>query len=116
VVGTRLDVRKETVGPLGEGDRFTVVGTFLGRRFELSYELTGYEPPRGYTHRSTGGPIPNQWGYTFEEVSEGTRLRRVAEGEPCGFFRVAESLFERVPKRQFRAELETVKDLLEARQ
>jgi len=43
-------------------------------------------------------------------------LRRVAEGEPCGFFRVAESLFERVPKRQFRAELETVKDLLEARQ
>ena len=42
-------------------------------------------------------------------------MRRVARGEPGGFFRVAEPLFERVLERQVRADLETVKDLLEAR-
>ena len=109
-----IDVRKDAPGTLKEGDTFTVVVTFLGRRFELPYEVTDYDPLRHYTHKSTGGPIPNQWSYTFEEVSGRTRLRRVAQGEPGGFFRVAEPLFERVLKRQVRADLETVKDLLEA--
>ena len=109
-----IDVRKDAPGTLKEGSTFTVVVTFLGRRFELPYEVTDYDPLRHYAHKSTGGPIPNQWSYTFEEVSGGTRLSRVAQGEPGGFFRVAEPLFERVLKRQVRADLETVKDLLEA--
>jgi uncharacterized membrane protein len=91
-----IDVRRDKAGSLKEGDTFTVVVTFLGRRFELPYEVTDYDPLRHYTHKSTGGPIPNQWSYTFNEVSGGTRLRRVAQGEPGGFFRVAEPLFEKV--------------------
>ena len=110
-----IDVRRDVAGTLKEGHTFTVVVTFLGRRFELPYEVTDFDPLRHYTHKSTGGPIPNQWSYTFNEVSGGTRLRRVAQGEPGGFFRVAEPLFERLLKRQVRADLETVKDLLEAR-
>jgi uncharacterized membrane protein len=110
-----IDVRKDPAGTPKEGDTFTVVVTFLGRRLELPYEVTDYDPLRHYTHKSTGGPIPNQWSYTFNEVSGATRLRRVAQGEYGGFFRVADPLFERVLKRQVRADLETVKDLLEAR-
>ena len=63
-----------------------------------------------------GGPVPDQdWTYTFEEMPAGTRLTRAVEGEPGGFFKLAEPLIERALKRQVRTDLETLKDLLEAR-
>ena len=55
-----IDVRRDKAGSLKEGDTFTVVVTFLGRRFELPYEVTYYDPLRHRTHKSTGGPVPNQ--------------------------------------------------------
>ena len=75
---------KNAPEPLNEGDTFTTVGKFLGRRFETPFERASYEPNRRYTDRAAGAPIPDQeWTYTFEEVSEGaTRLTRAAEGEP----------------------------------
>ena len=77
---------------------------------------TSYEPNRRYTDRAVGGPVPNQeWYYTFEQVSEGTRLTRAVEGEPGGYFKLADPLIERALKRQVRNDLETLKDLLEAR-
>jgi hypothetical protein len=43
----------------------------------------------------------------------GTRMTQVVEGEPGGFFRLAGPLLE-AGRRQFKADLETLKDLLEA--
>jgi uncharacterized protein YndB with AHSA1/START domain len=104
-------------GPLGEGDTFIIVGKFLGRRLETTYERISIEPNRRYTDRATGGPVPDQaWTYTFEELpAGGTRLTRAVEGEPGWFFKLADPLIERALKRQVRADLETLKDLLEAR-
>jgi uncharacterized protein YndB with AHSA1/START domain len=114
--GLVLEVHKETQGQPEEGDRFTTVAKFLGRRFETPFERRAYEPNRRYTDRAAGGPIPDQdWTYTFEEVSGGTRLTRAAEGEPGGFFRLAGPLLERAGRRQIRADLGNLKDLLEAR-
>ena len=110
------EVRKDTPGPPKEGDTFTGVAKFLGRRFETPYRITSIEPNRQFSYHATGGPIPDQrWNNTFEEVSGGTRLTLVVEGEPGGFFRLAEPLLERAVKRQFRADLGTLKDLLETR-
>ena len=115
--GTAIEVRKGTPGPVREGDSFTVAIKFLGRRFETPYERISYEPDRLFKERAAGGPIPDQeWTYTLEEVSEGaTRLTRAVQGEPGGFFKFADPLIERALKRQIRADLETLKDLLEAR-
>ena len=110
------EVRKETQGPLmEEGARFTTVAKFLGRRFETPFEVIVHDPPRRHTDRSTGGPFPQEFTHIFEEVEGGrTRLTEVTDAEPGGFFRLAGPLLEIAGRRQFRADLETLKDLLEA--
>jgi hypothetical protein len=40
----------------------------------------------------------------------------VGEGEPGGFFKLAEPLVARQAERQFKGDFETLKELLEARQ
>jgi ligand-binding SRPBCC domain-containing protein len=110
------EVQKETQGPLvEEGARFTTVAKFLGQRFETPFEVSVHEPPRRHTDRSTGGPFPQEFTHIFEEVEGGgTRLTEVTDAEPGGFFRLAGPLLEIAGRRQFRADLDTLKDLLEA--
>ena len=43
-------------------------------------------------------------------------MTQVAEGEPGGFFRLAGQMLEMAGRRQFRADLGTLKDLLESEQ
>jgi uncharacterized membrane protein len=116
--GLVLEVHKETQGHLMEvGAQYTTVAKFLGRRFETPFEVTVHDPPRRHTDRSTGGPFPQEYTHTFEEVESGrTRFTQVSEGEPGGFFRLAGVLLEMAGRRQFRADLDTLKDLLEAQQ
>jgi uncharacterized protein YndB with AHSA1/START domain len=48
--GIVLDVQKEgQEGQPKEGDRFTTVAKFLGRRFETPFEVTAHESPRPRT-------------------------------------------------------------------
>jgi uncharacterized protein YndB with AHSA1/START domain len=114
--GSSLEIQKDAPGPLGQGDRFMSVSKFLGKHIEMPFEITAYETGRLYSHRSTGGPFATEWTLSFEERAVGgTRLTQVAEGEPGGFFKLAEPLLERLIRRQFRTDLENLKDLLEAR-
>jgi ligand-binding SRPBCC domain-containing protein len=111
-----LEVRKDTAGPPQQGDNFTVAIKSVGRRFETPYERTSYEPNRRYTDRAVGGPIPNQrWDYTFEEVPGGTSLCRAVEVESSGILKLLEPLQKRAIKRQLRKDLQSLKDVLEAR-
>ena len=114
--GLVQEVQKETQGPpVEEGARFTTVAKFLGRRFETPFEVSVHDRPRRHTDTSTGGPFAQEYTHIFEEVEGGrTRLTQVSEGEPGGFFRLAGPLLEMAGRRQFRADLETLKDLMEA--
>ena len=67
--GIILEVQQEAPGSLREGDRFTTVSKFLGRRFETPFEVTAHEPNRQNSHRSTGGPLPQEYTSTFEETA-----------------------------------------------
>jgi ligand-binding SRPBCC domain-containing protein len=104
--GTAIEVHKRAPGPVREGDTFTAVVKFLGRRFETPYERASYEANGRFTERAAGGPIPDQhWTYTFQEMSGGTRLTRAVEGEPRDLFKLADPLIDRALKRQVRADL-----------
>jgi uncharacterized protein YndB with AHSA1/START domain len=43
--GIVQEVHKETQGQPREGERFTTVAKFLGRRFETPMEVTSHDPP-----------------------------------------------------------------------
>jgi len=110
-----LEVLKDTPGPQ-QSDRFIVAIKSVGRRFETPYERTSYEANRRYTDRAVGGPIPNQqWDCTFQEVPGGTRLTRAVDAEPGGLLKLLEPLQKRAVRRQLRKDLQTLKDVLEAR-
>ena len=108
------DVQRATPDRLQEGDKFTAVAKFLGRRFEAPCEVTDYVSIRQFSFRSTGGPVPQEFTYTFEPTLEGTFFTQSVEVEPGTFFRLTGPLFEAAGRRQINNDLETLKDLLEA--
>src|SRR5918992_4314771 len=111
-----LEVRKDTPGPPQQSDRFTLAIKSVGRRFETPYERISFEANRRYTDRAVGGPIPNQrWESTFQEVPGGTRLTRAVDAEPGGLLKLLEPLQKRAAERQLGKDLQTLKDVLEAR-
>ncbi len=110
------DLKHNMPGKPGEGDRFTPVHKFLGRRIEEHVEVTAYEANRHLRHWSTGGPMPLEINYIFEEVPGGTRLTVSMDTRPEGFFRLIGPIFGRAVKRQIRNDLKTLKGLLEAQE
>ena len=51
---------------------------------------------------------------TFEPVADGTRVSESVEGEPGGFFKLAEPLVVKMSQRQFQSDFDNLRDLMEA--
>jgi len=109
-----VEITQETPGPRGAGTRFRDVRKFLGRRIESTVEFTEYDAPRLLGLRVKAGPIPFHVTQKLEPAAEGTHVVVHAEGEPGGFFKLAEPLVGRAAERQMKGDFETLKDLLEA--
>ena len=111
-----LEVRTDAPRPPREGDRFMLAIRSVGRRFETTHERTSCEPDRRVTDQAVGGPIPgHRWHSTFEETPDGTRFTRSVEVESSGLLKLLEPLQKRSAERQLRKDLQTLKDVLEAR-
>ena len=109
-----LDIKRNSSEPFGMG---SVVGgrfTFLGRPFDGNLEIIAHEPHRRYGTRLTEGPFPLEARYTLEPAGNGTDLTLVIEGEPGGFFKLAEPLVVSLAKRSYEADLNNLKEMLEA--
>jgi carbon monoxide dehydrogenase subunit G len=110
-----IEGRKDSPGPTAQGTSLTEVRTFLGRRMESKLEVTEYEQDRLFTIKVVSGPVPFQVRHRLEPADGGTRIHVSGEGEPGGFFKLAEPLVIRQVKRQVETNFATLKDLLEAR-
>ena len=108
------DVTITSAGPIGVGTTYRSVRTVLGRRVESEIEFTAYEPNHSYATKSASGPVPMESRVTFARIEGGTRVNATLVGEPGGFFKLAEPLLVSMIKRQFDADLATLKDLMEA--
>jgi uncharacterized protein YndB with AHSA1/START domain len=103
-------------GPIAVGTHISEVRKFLGRRMESTLEVTEYEPGAKFSLKTLSGPVPFEVRHTLRADDGGTSLTLVGEGEPGGFFKLAEPLVARQAERQFKGDFETLKELLEARQ
>jgi uncharacterized protein YndB with AHSA1/START domain len=109
-----VEIEQESQGPRGVGTRFRDVRKFLGRKIDSTVEFTQYEPPRLLGLNVSSGPVPFRITHTLEAADDGTNVHVHAEGEPGGFFKLAEPLVGRAAERQMRGDFETLKDLLES--
>ena len=110
-----VEARKEFEGPSVAGSRWREVRKFLGRRLESTVEVTEHEPDRAFSLRVVSGPVPFEVRHTLEPTNGGTRIKLVGQGEPGGFFKLAEPLVARQAKRTFEHDFATLRDILEAR-
>ena len=97
------------------GKRFRERRTFLGRTAELELEVTSYEQDRRFDVRSVSGPVRFEIRHTFEARTGGTLLRVTAEAAIGGALRFAAGMAKKQAERQFRSDLERLKDVLEVK-
>jgi carbon monoxide dehydrogenase subunit G len=109
-----VEAQLEPEGPLRAGTQIHEVRKLLGRRMESTVDVTELEPEHVFAGHVRAGPVPWRFRYRFEESGESTRIELHMEGEPGGFFRVAEPLVVRTVEKQLESDFATLKQLVES--
>jgi uncharacterized protein YndB with AHSA1/START domain len=109
-----LEITRTSSEPLDVGSVFKGRFTFLGRPFQGNLEILARVPQRSYATRLVEGPFPLEAHYTLEPTEGGTHLTLLVEGQPGGFFKLAEPLVVSLAKRSYESDLHNLKDMLEA--
>jgi uncharacterized protein YndB with AHSA1/START domain len=111
------ETRKTSEGPLGVGTTYEQSGHFLGRNFEMLFEVTEYEPNRKIGQRLINpGPLGATGSSSVEAVSGGTQVTLSGEAQAGGFFWLLPDRIIAFPaQRMMGVALRNLKELLEAR-
>ena len=106
----------DAAAPMGVGRRGRMVMKAMGRR-EFLDEVTEYEPGRRIAHRMVSGPMEMVTACIAEPAGNGCRATVLYEPErlPGGVVgKLMAPLTARIVRRNFRADLARLKDILEA--
>jgi uncharacterized protein YndB with AHSA1/START domain len=106
------EVRQTPEGEIRIGTTLTDVRTFMGRKIESISEVIEWEPNKKFTRRGEK-PFPLTGYLTFEPVSEGTNFTWRFEGQPSGFFALADGLITNAFKKALESNLSSLKANLE---
>jgi uncharacterized protein YndB with AHSA1/START domain len=100
--------------PVADGVEIDETLKFLGIRVPVTMTVNEHRP---MTHSAVdvSGPVPGRGSYDLAPAGEGTRLTMTFETDAHGFFKLTEPVFARLARRDVTSSLETLKDLLEAR-
>lgn len=107
-------VSKTSDGELGVGTTWHTVGKVLGRAFEGDLKVTEFEPDRRLAW-VTDRPLKATTTFTCKPVDGGTRVDQTLDGELEGFFRLAQPVALPMMKRQIQHDLDTFRDLMDAK-
>ena len=69
-----LEAEPLVEGPPDVGSLYRVVALFLGRRAELRYEVTAFEPPKRVVLEANSPTVRSLDEIRFEATAEGTRI------------------------------------------
>ena len=110
------EARQTSLGVLGIGTTFQQVLHLLGRRLEITFEVTGFEQNRMLEIGCFSGRLRSAVERrTFEPVPGGTRVTFGGQGASGLFLNLLEPLVASAARRQARRSLVNLRQTLEAR-
>jgi carbon monoxide dehydrogenase subunit G len=108
-----VESRLVSSGSVGVGSQITDVRKFLGRDMESKLEVSAYEPNKKFAQKVVSGPLQFEIIQTLEPSGDGTKISLVAQGEPGGFFKLAEGMVQKQLQSQLEGDADRLKKLLE---
>ena len=108
-----VSMEQITPGAVGVGTKFKNVGEMMGRRIEGEMEVIAFEPDSKYGFQMNAGPVQVSVTLTFKTVGTGTKLSLNAQGNPGGFFKLAEGVMQGRVKSMMEENLARLKSVLE---
>ena len=102
----------ETTAAVGATYRF--VTRFAGSRMDLPGEVTGWDPPHGWTWKGHGGPFPVQGGFRLAGARGRTRVTMFSDSQPTGWMNAIRPIMKWIGERGYRWSLARLKTLLES--
>jgi uncharacterized protein YndB with AHSA1/START domain len=96
------------------GSQFTEVRKFMGQEMRTTLELTEFVPNARWAAKVVKGPVPYEVNMTFESVDGGTKVTTRVDGEPKGFFKLAEGMVGSQLEKSLAEDELNLKELLEA--
>lgn len=95
------------------GSRYTEVRKFMGQELRTTLELTEFVPNTRWAARTLKGPVPYLVTITFEGRDGGTLVTTCVDGEPKGFFKLAESMVAGQLEKSLTEDQQKLKEILE---
>jgi carbon monoxide dehydrogenase subunit G len=106
-----VSLEQVTPGAVNVGTKFKSVGEMMGR-IEGEMQVTAYEPDTcGF--QMNAGPMQVNLTFMLKPVGTGTKVNLNAQGNPAGFFKLAEGLMAGRVKSMMEENLARLKSVLE---
>jgi len=86
---------------------------FMGREMVSKFQVTQYEANKLFVGKVTEGPVKFEVIQSFEAVDGGTKVSITVQGEPGGFFKLAEGMVKKQLQSQLVSDFEHAKKMLE---
>ena len=95
------------------GSQFTEIRKFMGQELRTTLEITDFVPNKKWAAKVVKGPVPYTVTVTYVQLNGDTRFTTHVEGEPKGFFKLAENLVANQLDKGLAEDEERLKKLLE---
>ncbi len=92
---------------------YTEIRKFMGRKMRTTYEITEFVPNKKWVGKVMEGPVIFEVTNTYETAEGGMKSTTRVEGEPKGFFKLAEGLVVTQLEKGLAEDLQRLKELLE---
>lgn len=96
------------------GGKYTELRKFLGRDMRTTLEITAYESNAKWGAKALDGPVPYEVLASFESSNGGTKVTMHIEGEPSGFFKLAQGAVQKQLDKSMEEDLQRLKERVEA--
>lgn len=108
-----VSLEQITPGDVGVGTKFKSAGELMGRRVDGEMQIVAYEPDTKCGFQVNAGPMQVLMTMTFKTVGTGTKISLNAQGNPAGFFKIAEGMMAGRVKTMMEENLARLKSQLE---